>query len=71
MFVISKSLFIAFFNYLPNKTQLSNSRQGIEIFFKGATFVFPHIKFTKISTTAPDNEENLGFIGSCLGFDTN
>ena len=70
MFVISKSLFIAFFNNLPNKTQLSNSRRGIEIFL-GATFVFPHSKFTKISTTAPDNEENLGFTGSFLGFGTN
>ena len=51
MLVISKFLFkvfFAFFNNLANKTQLNNSKQGIEIFFKGATFAFPHNKFTKI-----------------------
>ena len=51
MLVISKLLFqvfFAFFNNLANKTQLNNSKQGIEIFFKGATFAFPHNKFTKI-----------------------
>ena len=51
MLVISKFLFkvfFAFFNNLAYKTQLNNSKQGIEIFFKGATFAFPHNKFIKI-----------------------
>ena len=43
--------FIAFFlifHYLANKTQLNNSRRGVEIFFKGATVAFPRNKFIKI-----------------------
>ena len=50
MLAISKFLFLLvfkFFNNLANKTQLNNSRQGREIFFKG-DFAFPHNKFTKI-----------------------
>ena len=50
MFVISKFSFIAFFtffNNLANKT-LNNSSRGIEIFFKGETFAFPHNEFAKI-----------------------